>query len=384
MRVLFLAPLKPPDDPVPSGDRTMARLFARLLGRLGYEVELATRLRAHVPVPTPERWAGLTAAAAAETARLLAAERGRTPPACVFTYHNYYKAPDLVGPALAAALGVPYVIAEAARKPSRAQGAFAEGHHLADAAIARARLLLLLTARDREMLEPVAPPGQRLVDLKPFIDPGDWPGAGAPAATGEGAPRLVTVAMMRRGDKLASYRQLGTALAQVAHPDWRLDVVGDGPAREEVAAILAPFGDRVRLLGEMSDRAALGSLLRAARLFVWPGVNEAFGAVFLEAAAHGLPSVAAAYGGIPEVVQHGVTGLLTPEGDTGALAGAIDRLLADETTRATMAAAAAGFVARERSLEAAASIVAAAFAATGIPRPDQGRGKALDLGNDAA
>ena len=61
--------------------------------------------------------------------------------------------------------------------------------------------------------------------------------------------------------------------------------------------------------------------------------------VFAEAQAMGLPVVSFASGGVPEVVDHGVTGLLVPEGDTEALGKALHRLLGDEDLRKKMAIA---------------------------------------------
>jgi hypothetical protein len=49
MRIAFYAPMKPPDHPVPSGDRRMSRLLIAALGRAGHEVELASRLRQGSP-----------------------------------------------------------------------------------------------------------------------------------------------------------------------------------------------------------------------------------------------------------------------------------------------------------------------------------------------
>lgn len=369
MRCLFLAPLKAPDHPVPSGERTMARLFARLLASLGYEVELASKLRSFCPEPSPAHWKALQDEAATEVDRLIAAERGRAPVACVFTYHVYYKAPDLIGPALARALGVPYVIAEPSRAPKRAGGRFAEGHALAESAIDAARLLLTPTMADREMLDLHRPAPQRIVDLKPFIDLAEWPSVPAHRPVMD-APttRLVTVAMMRHGDKLASYRQLGQALAGL-EGDWTLDVVGDGPARADVEAALAPLGARVRYRGALAQRTRLGEALAEADLFVWPGVNEAFGAVYLEAQAHGLPCIAGAYGGIADAVREGETALLTPPGDIAALHEAVAALVADPLRRRAMGDAAARFIATERTLPAAAACVAEAFDIAGIARP---------------
>nr|WP_245404681.1 glycosyltransferase family 4 protein [Ancylobacter gelatini] len=363
---MFLAPLKPPDHPVPSGERTMARLFMKLLDTLGYQVDLASTLRSYAATPAPERWAALHAEAALEVERL-AREAETAPVAMVFAYHVYYKAPDLIGPALARRLGVPYVVAEASRAPKRADGPFARGHSLAEQAIDTARLVLAPTVHDREVLDRLKPAGQLVADLKPFLDLAEWPKAGAPRASS--GRRLITVAMMRTGDKLASYLQLAQALARIEELGWMLSIVGDGPARPEIEAAFARFGGRVSFLGAVTGRPALGRLYATADLFVWPGVNEAFGAVYLEAQAHGLPCLAGGYGGIADTMRVGETGLLTPAGDIGAYAGALAGLLDDEPRRAAMAAAAARFIATERTLTIAAEHAARALRTAGIPVP---------------
>jgi len=75
---------------------------------------------------------------------------------------------------------------------------------------------------------------------------------------------------------------------------------------------------------------------------------EGFGLVYLEAAAHGLPTVAHRTGGVPEAVRDGVTGLLVDPADRPALAAAIARLINEPALRANLAAA-ARVRARERS-----------------------------------
>ena len=102
--------------------------------------------------------------------------------------------------------------------------------------------------------------------------------------------------MMRHGDKLDSYRLLAASLAMLSDLDWSLDIVGDGEARGEVAAALAPLGPRVRWRGAL-DEAGVADALANSDLFVWPAINEAFGMALLEAQASGLPVVAGASGG---------------------------------------------------------------------------------------
>jgi glycosyltransferase involved in cell wall biosynthesis len=81
-------------------------------------------------------------------------------------------------------------------------------------------------------------------------------------------------------------------------------------------------------------------------------VNEAYGMAMLEAQAAGLPVVSCAMRGVPDVIEHGRTGLLAPSGDERALAGLARELLVDAGRRARLSEAAADFVANERSVDA--------------------------------
>jgi predicted glycosyltransferase len=145
--------------------------------------------------------------------------------------------------------------------------------------------------------------------------------------------------MMRSGDKLASYRVLGAALARLLGRPWRLAVIGDGPARAEVEAALAPVADRVDWCGAAREEE-IPSLLRAADLCLWPAVNEAYGLALLEAQAAGIPVVAGRTGGVGDVVADGESGVLVPVGDAGAFAAAVAALLDDPARRRAMTKAA--------------------------------------------
>jgi glycogen(starch) synthase len=101
----------------------------------------------------------------------------------------------------------------------------------------------------------------------------------------------------------------------------------------------APWADRVRFLGLVDD-ATKQALLAAASVVAVPSRYESFGLVSVEAMMHGVAVVASRAGGIPEVVEDGVTGLLVPPGDSEALAAAIGRILDDASLRQAMGKAA--------------------------------------------
>lgn len=345
MRIAFYAPLKAPDHPVPSGDRLMARQLIAALRRAGHEVTLASSLRAYVGQPDDvAAFQTLRRTALAEMARL-AADWARGRPDLWFCYHTYYKSPDLIGPPLCGLYGVPYVTVEASYSARRNVGVWADMQAASLEGARRAAVNLCFTARDARGL--LAADGDlRLARLAPFIDP-------APADPRPEAMHLVTVAMMRPGDKVESYRLLAAALARLDLP-WRLSVAGDGAAWDEVQALFAGLAGRVDWLGRI-EAPEVQALLARGAAYVWPGCGEAYGLAYLEAQAAGLPVVACATAGVPEVVEDGVTGVLVPEGDAAALTAALRRLLTDEGLRVRMGIAARQAVLDRHSLAAASA-----------------------------
>jgi glycosyltransferase involved in cell wall biosynthesis len=360
MRIAFYAPLKPPDHPMPSGDRRVAQLFLEALRGAGHEPFLASRLRSYDGAGNPLRQARLGGIARGAAERLL--RRWRRDPSAApelwFTYHLYYKAPDWLGPAVSTALGIPYVVAEASAAPKRAGGSWQVGHRAIEEALRRADAVFGLNPVDRECVVPLLRDPSRWIALSPFLDIRRY--GGHRARQQSSPPRLIAVAMMRHGDKLASYKLLGAALARLFDLPWSLDIVGDGPARAEVEGALAPLGSRIRYRGTL-DEASVAAALAEADLFVWPAVNEAFGMALLEAQASGVAVVAGKSGGVAGIVAAGETGLLVPPGDVAAFAAALRRLVQDPEARAAMGAAARAKVEREHDLPAAARRLAAAL-----------------------
>ena len=376
MHTAFYAPLKPPTHGTPSGDRRVARLLIEALERAGHRVDLVSTFRSYDASGDATRQAGLQAQGAALGRELGAQWLGGPPaarPDLWFTYHAYYKAPDWVGPEACAMLGIPYVIAEASHAAKRAGGAWDIGHRGALAAIRRADLLLCPTRDDMQALRGVAAAPERVAWLPPFLDPAPFRAAANARATQRarlarahgldpGVPWIAVVAMMRDGDKLASYRMLAGALGRLRDFSWRLLVAGDGSARAAVhGALEASIPGRTAYLGAL-EPAGIAELNGAADLCAWPAVNEAYGMAMLEAQAAGLPVVSCATRGVPDVIEHGRTGLLAPGADEEAFAGLLRGLLLDPGKRAQLGDAAAAFVAQERSLEATVARLRELFA----------------------
>jgi len=323
MTVAFYAPLKPPDHPVPSGDRAMARALMAALALGGLAVTLASDLRIYDGQGDAQRQDALQSAAEAEVARVLASQQARRWRVWL-TYHNYYKAPDLIGPPVARALGIPYLQVESTRARKRLTGPWARFATAAEAASDAAHTIFYLTQRDAETLRRDAPPGQTLRHLPPFLARTDLPAA----STGHGP--MLSVGMMRTGDKLASYALIAQTLAALpAGLDWTLDIAGDGPARSDVDTLMAPFGNRVTLLGAL-DAQALAARYGHASLLLWPGVNEAFGLTYLEAQAAGVPVIAQDRPGVRDVVTGPLIGI---GGGAEAMAARITTLLTDAKVR---------------------------------------------------
>ncbi|HEY0275149.1 MAG TPA: glycosyltransferase, partial [Paenirhodobacter sp.] len=116
-------------------------------------------------------------------------------------------------------------------------------------------------------------------------------------------------------------------------------------------ALFAP--DRVDFRGVLPAQG-VADLLSSGAVYVWPGCGEAYGLAYLEAQAAGLPVVAWATAGVPEVVRDGETGLLVAEGDLAGLTGAVAKLLADTGLRRQMGRAGQARIAAHHTVSVAA------------------------------
>ena len=368
MRIAFYAPLKPPDHPVPSGDREMARNFVAALRLLGHDVEVVSRLQSFCAKPAAGRLEALRAEAATERERIRADWRAWGAPSLWFAYHPYYKSPDLLGPGLCADAGVPYVTAEASYAGKRDRDDWAPFQAEVARGLRQAALNFAMTRQDQHGLLRLLGPGAPVQHLPPFIDTAAFEASPAPPPRAPDAPvKLVCVAMMRPGAKLRSYGFLADALATLARRDWRLTVIGDGAERVAVARAFARLPpEQIAWRGALPP-GEIPALLAQAEAYVWPGFDEAYGVAYLEAQAAGLAVAALGCGGVPDAVRAGETALL---GDADAspadYASLIDTLIGDPGLRRRLGATGRRFILGERSLAATAARIEAAFSQLGL------------------
>ncbi len=341
----------------------MARLFIQALEQAGHEVTLASRFRSREPkgdAKRQQRLAALGQKLADRLIRRYKALPARQRPQLWFTYHLYYKAPDWIGPAVAKALKIPYVVAEASVAYKRANGPWAASHRAVLQALDQAKAVVTLNPLDGKLI----PDQDKVKLLKPFLDTAPYEAVRPLRDDYRKAlakeqhldpemPWLLAAAMTRRGDKLASYQILAQALRAIPDMPWQLVVAGEGEAYEEVRQAFAWANpERVRFLGLVQPEV-MPALYAACDLLVWPAVNEAFGMALLEAQAAGLPVVAGRNPGVETVVAEGTTGYLSDPG-LATFAASVREMLTQTASRSAMGKAAPQVVAENHSLLAAA------------------------------
>ena len=201
----------------------------------------------------------------------------------------------------------------------------------------RRHLIELYGAND-DRVEIIAPGVDRA-----FFSPGRAAGA-REAIRYDGGPIVLFVGRIQPLKGLDIAVQ---ALAKLNDKTATLMVVGGASGQQgdsEVVRILEmidelDLGDRVRFV-DPQPHYALSTYYRAADVLVMPSRSESFGLVALEAAACGIPVVAASVGGLRTLVRDGITGYLIEERDPGLYAEAIDGIIADPVLRASLGSAA--------------------------------------------
>ena len=277
----------------------MARGLFQLLkeNTYGFDAVLASEMRVYDGSGTQDTQNMFIKQAEDEIERLIT--QGRTENWIAWiTYHNYYKAPDLIGPSVSKALGIPYVLLEATRAHKRLTGPWANFAKLAESASDQADIIFYFTQQDKQALEAYKTRTQQILHLPPFLLQNSV----------NTAPRvkpqknvLLSVGMMRSGAKTQSYAVISDTLKHLKTKNWHLNIVGDGSSSSEIRVLFEDLKDHVSFLGEQS-KTTLNAAYTSASAFLWPGVDEAYGMVYLEAQAAGLPIIAQDRPGVCDVI----------------------------------------------------------------------------------
>ena len=206
-----------------------------------------------------------------------------------------------------------------------------------------ARIITVSRALTDEMIGQFALPADKIVtihnglDLAPYLSGGARERVRARLGVPAGA-LLFGIAARFAPQKGLDALVVASVPVLEADPDAWLVIAGDGPLLEPVRmqARKTPVRDRILFPGFETD---IPGFLSALDLYVNASVSEALGIGTIEAMASGLPVVATAVGGTPEVVDDGVTGVLVPVGRPKPLTDAISQLAGDGPSRRRMGAA---------------------------------------------
>ncbi len=354
MKICFYTPFKPLDHPNPSGDLVTAVGLCDYLAGCGHAVAPVSSLRCRWITWKPWLWPLVL------RERQRAVRRFGTGRCDLwFSYHSYYKAPDLLGPAVARRLGVPYVLFQGIYSTRRRRHLRTRlGFELNRAALLAAQHLFTNKHRDFVNLTRLLP-AERVTYIAPGLHPARF--TFDPAARRElrcaweagEDPVVLAVAMFRPGVKADGLEWVLRTCGALARRGRRFTLViaGDGRERSRLERLAREqLGARARFVGRV-PRPELYRCYSAADLFFFPGIREALGMVYLEAQSCGLPVVAFENAGVPEAVRKGRTGFLTPLFDGRELSAAVDRLLTDAPLRREMGACAAAYVRECHDLE---------------------------------
>lgn len=173
-------------------------------------------------------------------------------------------------------------------------------------------------AADRLRLENV--PADRIVVVPNGVD------GRLPPRKPKKRPWVILTVARLRSEKTVDVAVEAMARLPAGHKAVELWIAGDGPERARLQALVSErqLADRVSFLGHRED---VPELLRQADAFVLSSRTEGSPNALLEAMAAGLPCVATNVGGVPELIEHGRTGLLVPPDDPDTLARALAGLL---------------------------------------------------------
>lgn len=196
-------------------------------------------------------------------------------------------------------------------------------HLIEDQRVARSKVLQLPWALDPEF-------EARVASQNPYTRPPGFPQSGRV---------ILTVGRWDRHEQYKGADTLIVAMPEVlkTSPDASLVLVGDGDDRPRLEQLAREHGvsERVHFLHSLTLEQLFACYANC-DVFALPSSGEGFGLVFLEAMAYGKPVIGGAHGGIPDIIEEGVSGHLVPHGNVERLAGRLASLLGDPVQAAAM------------------------------------------------
>ena len=261
----------------------------------GHTIDQVSRLRCRWLYLKPWEWGQL------------ALERARTVKKCQefgldmwLSYHSYYKAPDMLGPWCSRRLQIPYVLFQGVYSTKRRRSLKTLPGFLLNRKVLLSARLVFTNKKGDELNLLRLLPRNRVIYVPPGIHPGSF--SFEPDAREKlrdkwqvgSCPVVLTAAMFRADVKTEGILEVIDACARIIKggTELRLVIVGDGSARELIEREAGEkLGGAVLFTGRI-PRAELHRYYSAADLFVFPGIRESLGMVYLEAQSCGLPVVA--------------------------------------------------------------------------------------------
>ena len=353
LRILFYAPFKPLGHGNPSGDLVTATEIVDYLVKQGHEVLQASCLRCRWIYWKPWLWPKLLVEKRRAVRRFIKKNVDLW-----FTYHTYYKAPDLLGPYASQKIKIPYVIFQGMYSTQRRRKLKTlPGFYLNKGVLCAARHVFVNKTVDWINLKRLIA-NERISFVSPGIHPAAFNFDGDARQTlrsqwnAGDEPLVFSAAMFRADVKTEGLAWVIRACGELLRrgSPLRLVIAGDGKQRDKLKRLAAQqLGEHVVFVGKI-PREKMYRYYSACDLFVFPGIRESLGLVFLEAQSCGLPVVAFDNAGVPDAVMDGITGFLVPVFAAEPFADAIERLLSDSKLRRKMGAAAKSHVRRHHDL----------------------------------
>ncbi len=372
MRVAFYEPPGARTEPSPFDGNSPAHLIEFALVACGHDV---SRIPAQSLDEPPARAASeLNPIDSAEAAWLVGYFRSaeRPPPDIWISSLVSCRAPDRIGPAASAALGIPYVLAHPSI-PAADSAPANDGAGPLRRTLAEADATIVFSSAQAESFRQQLPEhGDRLIVLPPFIDLNRMAAMLRRRAVLRAAlsiqhrlrldvPWLIAAGPMSTDAHLDSLGVVARAAVAASSLDWQLIVAGAGSRRADVDGLFRVSPRRLDRHLAIATPEDLTAILVSGDVFLWPFAGEEFSPTVLEAQAAGLAVVGPRSSAMLDIVANGQTGMLTKLNNDASFANAVTFMLRQPDFRRSFAQKAPQWVGKNFDINVVAPELSAAL-----------------------